>query len=154
MAFVGLLLIYLEFYLPGGVMGVGGVILLLLAVVFSVMKGENILHVVFFTFGVIISLAVLIKFTLKRIKIAKQESSVYLESDQKGFCASSYDETVIGKRGKALTDLKPSGHVLIEGKKYQVISKIGYLEKGVAVAVVGGKGAYLFVKQCKEENDL
>lgn len=56
-------------------------------------------------------------------------------------------ELIVGKEGVALTDLKPTGKIKIEGEHYdaQVIS--GYLEKGQAVVVVSSEGVTLKVKE-------
>ncbi|NLG17230.1 MAG: serine protease [Fibrobacter sp.] len=40
-----------------------------------------------------------------------------------------------GKDGTALTDLRPAGTVLIEGKRYDVVSRGEYIEKGTTIEV-------------------
>ncbi|MFT4552252.1 MAG: membrane-bound ClpP family serine protease [Chlamydiales bacterium] len=149
---VGLLLIYMEFYLPGGIMGTCGSILLVMGVVFFSQGSENPLHVMLFTVGAMVGLAFVVMFALNRIKSADPESSVYLSDDQEGYRAPTFSAEAVGKMGSVLTDMKPSGHILIEGKQFQAVSKTGYLLKGSEVIVTGGKGAYLFVKPCKKEN--
>ena len=148
---VGLLLIYMEFYLPGGIMGACGSILLVTGVIFFSQGSDSLLHITLFTVGTMLGLGIVVMVALKRIKSANPESSVYLNDDQEGYRAPAFSEENIGKTGSALTDMKPSGHILIEGKPFQAVSKTGYLEKGSEVTVTGGKGAYLFVKPCKKE---
>ncbi|WP_052236405.1 NfeD family protein [Candidatus Protochlamydia amoebophila] len=76
----------------------------------------------------------------------RQEYSIYLKKDQKGFQASEYDRNAIGKLGMVLTDLKPGGYILIEGKQHQAISLTGYISKGEEVIVVSGQEESLIVK--------
>ena len=51
--------------------------------------------------------------------------------------------------GTAESDLKPSGHVMVEGKREQAVSQGTYIKKGEKIKVVGGEGARLIVR--KEE---
>lgn len=44
---------------------------------------------------------------------------------------------IVGRAGEALTPLSPSGHVLIDGRRYEAFSRSGLLPKGAEVRVVG-----------------
>lgn len=146
LALIGLGLVYLEFYLPGGVMGSAGVITLIASIVSLASHSDSVVEVVLFTAALAAALVGLIRLALKRIRTAKSGYSVYLEGDQEGYRAPKFDEMVIGKQGKAACDLRPSGHILIEGKKHQAVSQSSYIEKDTEVTVLKGKGAYLVVK--------
>ena len=146
LVFLGLLLIFIEFYLPGMVMGIIGAIIIFASIILFAVQQHSPLEVFLFISAVFASLAFLISFTLKRIPKAKANSSIYLKSDQEGYFASSYDAKLVGKKGKALSDLKPSGYIYIEGQQYQAISQSGYIVKGTEITVIGGRGAYLIVK--------
>ncbi len=147
----GLVLILMEFFLPGGIVGTVGTLLVISSIVVYATESESLLAIAIFTVVALGMVAVLIKFALWRIKHGPQEHSVYLRTDQEGYIASVYDEDMVGSEGTAATDLKPAGHVVIEGKKVQAVSKMGYIYKGTPVLVVGGNGAHLIVKS-KERN--
>lgn len=142
----GLLLIYFEFFLPGGIVGTAGAILFIGALVLFSLDSDSILFTLLFCASGFILLFLTVRFALNRVKTGNPEDSVYLASDQEGYMASAFEADLIGKTGIVVSDLKPSGYVKIEGKKYQVLSKIGYLEKGTTVEVIGGEGAHLVVK--------
>lgn len=144
---VGLLLIFIEFYLPGAVMGITGAILLLASIFFFASQFNSPILTLLYIIGAGISVGFLIKFTLRRIVKAKPEYSIYSNKDQKDYVASSYDKTAIGKKGVVLADLKPGGYILIESKQHQAISLTGYLTKGTEVVVVSGDGESLLVKK-------
>lgn len=147
---IGFLLIFIEFFIPGAVMGVAGGVIILLSVILFAVQDHTPLEVLFFVIAVIASLGFLIAFTLRRIPKAKPGYSIYLKSDQEGYMASSFDSKMIGKKGKVLSDLKPSGHILIEGTQYQAMSQGDYITRGEDIIVIDGKGAYLLVKKFKE----
>ena len=148
---LGLLLILVEFYLPGAVMGVTGGILVLTSIVLFAMQTDSLILIALYIIAVCASIWFLVKFALWRIRTAKPNRSIYLNSDQKGYYASSFDSSMIGKKGVVATDLKPGGHILIEGKRLQAISQNGYLVKGTEVIVLSGQEESLIVKPIKKD---
>lgn len=147
---LGLLLIFLEFYLPGAVLGILGGIFILAAIYQFVAEGAGPLATVAFLLGVASSVSILIKFTLWRIRTAKPDYSIYSNADQKGYIASHYDKSAIGKTGHVSSDLKPGGYIMIEGKQHQALSQSGYVVKGTEVLVIGGQEESLIVTTRKK----
>lgn len=142
---LGLLLILIEFYLPGAVMGILGGI----AIFFSIMlfaQTHSFIAVVLFTVLSLVFVGAIIRFALWRIVKAKPEHSIYLHKDQEGYQASEYDASAIGKTGIVLSDLKPGGYIVIDGVQHQAISITGYIPKGETVIVVSGQEESLIVK--------
>ena len=146
---VGLLLIFLEFYLPGAILGVMGGVLLFASILLFAWQSVSVFMTIVYIVGVAIALLLLIRFALWRIRTARPNHSIYSDASQQGYVASRYDHSLIGKKGVVATDLKPGGHILIEGKRVQAFSQAGYLVKGVEVIVVGGQEESLIVKPYK-----
>lgn len=149
--FVGFFLVVLEFFLPGGVMGIAGGAVLLASIIFFGLQSGSFLWALLYTLVILAVLIMMIRFTLKRIKKGKVKG-IFLSTAQEGYVASEYAKELIGKQGEALSDLKPSGHILVEGKRYQAVSKVGYLHKGTHIIVTGGEGAHLTVKVTQEKS--
>lgn len=145
---IGLLLIFLEFFLPGGVMGVAGAILVIVSIVFYAINAEGFLPVVLYILAMLFCVGVLMRFALWRLKTGKMKG-IYLNTAQEGYVASKFAKELIGQDGEALSDLKPSGHILVADKRYQAVSKMGYIVKGTKIEVVGGEGSHLIVKEKK-----
>ncbi len=145
---IGLLLIFLEFFLPSGILaGIAGA-LLIASIIFFALSTHSFLWTFLYACAIILLVAFLIWFTLQRIRKGKFRG-IYLGDAQSGYVASSFDKALIGKKGEALSDLKPAGHILVENRRYQAVSKTGYLVKGAAVEIVGGEGGHLIVKELK-----
>jgi len=142
---IGLILIFLEFFLPGGIIGAAGSILLLLSIAFFSMNSDSLTAIILYIIAVVVVVIVLIKFALWRIKKSGPKKSIFLQSDQEGFIASGFEKEYIGKQAVAFTDLKPAGHIVVEKKRVQAVSKAGYIIKGTEVMVIGGDGAHLIV---------
>jgi membrane-bound ClpP family serine protease len=148
---LGLLLILLEFYMPGVVMGAIGSILVVTSIILFAYQTQTAWQVVLFVLGSIVAVVILIKFALWRIPRSKSSFNIYSGNDQEGYQASSFDNSTIGKKGVVLTDLKPGGHILLEGRKLQALSQSGYLVKGTEVIVIGGEEESLIVKHIKKD---
>lgn len=148
---IGLCLIFLEFFLPGAVIGTIGVLLLCASIVVFAMETDSVIAVILYCAAVIVALIYLIKFALWRIKKTKFSGSIYLDADQEGFVASTFDQNAIGKTGTVLTDLKPGGYILVDGKKLQALSVEGYISQGAIVKIVGGQEESLLVKLIHKE---
>jgi membrane-bound serine protease (ClpP class) len=151
LAFIGLLLILFEFYLPGAIMGILGSLLLIASVVLFALQTSSLLALSLFVIGVVITIILVIRFALWRIVHAKPDYSIYLHKDQEGYQASSFDKTLIGKTGVVLSDLKPGGYILVEGQQYQAISVSGYITKGNLVSIIGGQEESFIVQFIKKE---
>ena len=143
---VGVLLIFLEFYTPGGVLAVVGVLFLLSALTSFLGTSPTVVGIVSFVGLMVASLAFVIWFALRRIRKSSSQNTFYLGQDQEGFISTEFDKNLIGKQGITLSDLGPSGFVLIEGKRYQASCRNSYLDKGTPVTVIGGEGGCLIVK--------
>jgi len=143
---MGLLLILVEFYLPGAVMGIIGAILIFSSTVVVYLEYSSLLGLFVYFLICCIAIALTVKFAVWIIPKSKSKESIYLSSDQAGFKASHYDKSVIGKTAVVVTDLKPGGHILVDGKRLQAISQNGYIVKGSLVLILGGEEESLKVK--------
>lgn len=80
------------------------------------------------------------------VRKSGKRGSFYLSTNQEGFQVDGYDPSLTTRKAIVLADLKPSGHVLIEGEPFQAISSVGYLSKGTEVTVVKVEGTRLIVR--------
>lgn len=149
LALAGLFLIYLEFFLPGAVMAIGGSILLLSSVFVFHMEKPHMLVLVLYLMALTIAVYSIVRFALWQICNSAAEGTVLLATDQAGFQACVFDKEMIGKKAVVATDLKPSGQVEIDGKVYQALSEGDYIDKDDQVIVIGGQGSHLIVTRIR-----
>jgi membrane-bound serine protease (ClpP class) len=150
LALLGLCLIFIEFFMPGGILAVLGAISIISGVLLLGLMGPG----WGFAFGYLTVCVPLIVvtcyFAIHRIKRSGKKDSFYLSRDQEGYVSASLDPQLIGKKGIATSDLKPSGHITVDGVPYQAVSERGYITQGSEVDVIATKSAYLIVKPSKE----
>lgn len=144
---IGLILVYLEFFMPGAVLGTIGGIFILSSYFSLINSGSGPIELILFFVGSLVLLTLVIKFALYRIEKNKGGSGIYLSGDQEGYVASTFDKHAIGKEGIVLTDLKPGGFIVVDGKSQPALSLSGYIEKGQTVQIVSGDGESLIVKR-------
>ena len=148
---LGLFLIYLEFFLPGAVLGVCGGIFVLASVIVFAEHSQSLAAVLGFVVFALAAVGVVVKLAIWRIRTAKPGRSIYSDDSQVGYVASEYDHRAVGKIGIAATDLKPGGYVVVDGKRQQAISQAGYITKGTEIVVVSGQEESLIVKINKQK---
>lgn len=141
----GLILVFLEFFLPGAVLATLGVISLLASTAL-VFIGYPIQWGFLYFLGVLLLVFATCKCGIWKLKRSKTRGDFYSGQDQEGYSASSFNADLIGKEGIVSTELKPAGHIAVEGQVYQALSETGFISKGAVVKIVGGQGSHLIVR--------
>ncbi len=147
---LGLLCLYFEFFLPGGVLALLGGVILIASCIFFFFQSDSSLATFLYFVGLILASTLVCLFAIRSIRRSGKENSFFLQKDQAGFTAGSLEEDLVGKEGVVSTELKPAGHVRIDGKVYQAVSQGEFLLKGSFVEVCSVKGSHLVVKVIKK----
>ena len=72
------------------------------------------------------------------------------QKNSEGYTGGKNWSMLVGKRGTALTTLRPAGTILVDGKRLDVSSQGDYIEKSAPVIIVRVEGSKIFVEQTKE----
>jgi membrane-bound ClpP family serine protease len=145
LAFSGLFFIFLEFFLPGSIMAIGGTLMLIVSLVLFYYHVSQMGLFLAYLLGLGIATFITIRMALRQVKKGK----VLHTSDQEGFQACGYPKEMVGRSASVISDLKPSGYVEIDGRTFAALSRLGYVDKGMTVRIIGGQGAHLIVDQEK-----
>ena len=142
-----LVLTFLELLLPGGILGVLAAICLLIATWFG-FDNHGFFGGVAMFFGTLVALAVLSFIEFKLMAKTSYGKKFFLNASIDGHSNQAQaDNSIIGKKGTALTRLNPSGKVLIDGKNYEAHSQDGFIENGHEISVVAQDNFKLTVKK-------
>lgn len=147
--FVGaILLIILEMFLPGGIVGIVGISTLLIGLITVNSVTEKI------SFIVITSIISAVLLYLINVYLFKKKllflNRIVLEdmlTTDKGYVAKETDETLLGKTLLSITDLRPSGIAEINNEKYDVVTEGDFIEKGCSVEVTKVEGMRIVVRK-------
>lgn len=150
--FIGLLLIVIDGKLVNdGTLAVLGLAGMILSVAFA---APDVFSGLYAIIGVIIGGGVAFSF-LKIFKRREMWSKLALKDQltkEKGYSTMNQAyETLVGKEGITLTDLRPVGTIRIEGKEYSAISNGEWINKDIKVKVVEVDGTRILIKKVIDE---
>jgi membrane-bound serine protease (ClpP class) len=150
---IGVILLMAEiFVIPGfGIAGIAGISLMLFSLISSLLDNDGFnftiegtgsttvleaLATVLIPFGITISLALfmgdklLTKGPLRKLVLNDTQSVT------EGYVIGEQQHKLVGVEGTAVTDLRPTGKIEVEGQHYSAKALYGWVEKGKAVRVL------------------
>lgn len=154
---LGLILISVEFFIPGGIVGVAGVLLLLGAV--GVSYGEyGIIAAGWVLLGCMAAGGIWAYIMFGLLAKTRYGRKLFLQSTSSGrirygsheddtTAADAQTQALIGKEGVALTAMSPTGRIELNGSPYEATSQSGFLERGTKVRVVSHSSFGLIVRK-------
>ena len=145
----GMLLIAVDFYLPGFVLGSIGVVLMLVAVAicFDITNSLN-KAIILFCFEVVLGIGAGYA-SIKYFPKTAAGKKMILAETQTGVRAelSKPHAEWIGREGVAQTILRPAGVAMFDGKRLDVEAESGMIESGSPIKIVAVHENRLVVKK-------
>lgn len=150
---VGLGLIVLEAFMPGfGLPGIAGVILHVVAVVFTWINhgpvaalGMTIILLSIIAIAISVSLRSAANGKLSKSRIVLNEK----ESNEAGYRSSEDMQVFLGKEGVTTTVLRPTGMAEFDGVKLNVVSDGEFIQPGNKVQIARVEGSRIVVRAIK-----
>jgi membrane-bound serine protease (ClpP class) len=150
---VGLVLIFLEIFLPGGIIGIFGVVSMLTGLILAAGSLSGIL--------IAISIAIIVTIIgsyffirsfgyngpFKRLVLFDSTSS------EQGYLSHKERVDLIGKTGKTLTPLRPSGTVRIDDELIDVVTEGSYIRNDAVVKIIKVNGGRVVVRLFEENKN-
>ena len=143
----GVVVIIAEIIIPSG----GILAIVALAVfgysLFIVFNGISVTIGFFFVAADLILIPVLVIVGLKLLARSPVTLRKTLSRKEGVSSQSSELENYIGTRGNAVTDLRPAGIAVIDGKRVDVVTRGEYLEKNATILVTAVTGNQIIVRK-------
>lgn len=149
---LGLAFLIIELFVTGfGFFGITGILSVVAGVIVRICQGLNLvqsLTLILVVIGVMVLLTMIMVYSAQYGLLG--HSGLF---EKKSTIAQDYNEPdrkikkLVGKSGKAITDLRLAGKAKIRGKVYDVISMKSYIEKGQHVKVVEIKDNEIVVRK-------
>lgn len=144
---IGLLLIAVDFYLPGFVLGSIGIVLMLVAVWLCFTNYGLSWAAALFIVEAVLGAGtgyVIIK-TVPQTAAGKRMILSHEQTGQRSADEPSSD--LVGKHGVAQSLLRPSGMAMLDGKRLDVVAESGMIEGGSQIKVVAVEGTRIVVRK-------
>ncbi|WP_052342834.1 NfeD family protein [Bacillus sp. EB01] len=144
----GIVLIFLEFFLPGAIAGTLGIAALVgslfLAGENTFQMGVSLVISIFFS---IVFFILLVKVFHK--KMALFNSMVLFDTARKedGYVSNINRTDLLGSEGTALTVLRPSGTAVFNNERVDVVTEGSFIAKGATVKVIEVEGPRVVVRE-------
>ena len=147
---LGMALLILELFLPGGIAGAIG----FAAVIGSLfLVSDNNTHMaVSILIALVVSLSVsilMVKVFGKQMKFLKRMILTDSTSSESGYVSNVNRLDLIGRIGVAYTDLRPSGIAVIDDERVDVVSEGSFIAKDSKVKVIKTEGSRIVVREIK-----
>jgi membrane-bound serine protease (ClpP class) len=146
--FFGYILILVEGFIPGGIFGIAGAFCIAVGAYFAHLEFGGFIAPTFtFLIGAIGGL-IIVFLEFKWLSKSKLGKKLFLTSSTDGISNKKLPgKEIIGCQGKTLTEHKPEGIVLLNGKNYDAYCEDGLLPKGKPIIVTGKDDFRLRVKE-------
>jgi membrane-bound serine protease (ClpP class) len=146
LAIIGIVLICIEFFVPGLVIGIIGTLLLVTAVVLTYFKyGVTTGNLAMLGAVVICGLALAMwVLVIPKTKLARR---LVMEKNLGDSKTASSLTHLMGKTGKALTPLRPSGTATFGEERVDVAAESGLIDAESSIKVVRVEGNHVVVRK-------
>lgn len=144
---VGIVLIGVEFYIPG--FGFPGIFGIIFAAAGVFLTGRTATERVLVGVITIVVIAVMLIISIIVFNSKKVRSPIKLDTDLEGkdlFIEGKDMEYLVGKKGVATTDLRPAGKGEFDGVVLNVVSA-NYIKKGTSLEIIEIKNNKIVVKE-------
>jgi membrane-bound ClpP family serine protease len=144
----GILLIFLEFFLPGAIAGTFGVAALIFSLFLagedSMQIGVSILIAIFFS---VLVFFIMVKMFDKKLVLFNKMVLFDSTRTEDGFVSNINRKDLLGLEGTTLTMLRPAGMVIINNERIDAVSEGGFIEQNAIVKVIKVEGARIVVRE-------
>ncbi|MGE7272211.1 NfeD family protein [Brevibacillus panacihumi] len=144
---LGILLMILEIFLPGGIVGAIGFISIVSGLVMAAYDTEQGLA----SLGIAVLITAIVAFLLIKKYGLKGLLNRFIlgdeQSNERGYVAPKDQRDLVGKKGIALTPFRPAGVAKIEGTRVDAVSAGGFIQAGMPVVVVLVEGTRVVVQE-------
>ncbi|MDF9760520.1 membrane-bound serine protease (ClpP class) [Peribacillus simplex] len=153
MFIIGVILVLVEFFIPGGIIGLLG----FTAIVGSLFlaSGDPVNMTISLLIAVTVSILVfilLVKVFGKQMKFFRKMILTDATKTEQGYVSNPNRVDLLGVEGKALTDLRPSGTALIKDERVDVVTEGSFISKGSTIMIVKVEGSRVVVREIPDSN--
>lgn len=145
---IGFILILVEFFVPGGIVGFIGLALIIIGLLLA---GESVTHM---AFSIIIAMLVALlgmvifmKFFGKKIHVFNKLVLKDATTTDEGYVSNENRYDLLEQQAQTLTAMRPAGVIEVNGERIDAVSEGSFIEKGKTVQVIKVEGSRIVVRE-------
>lgn len=148
---IGIFLMIMEIFLPGGIVGALGFVSIVTGLVMASYDTQQGLA----SLGIAVIVTVIVAVLLvKRFGVKGLFNKFILgetQRNEEGYVAPKDQRDLLQKEGIALTPLRPAGMVKVDGKRVDAVSVGGFIAAGTPVVVIQVEGTRVVVQEQEQK---
>jgi membrane-bound serine protease (ClpP class) len=151
---IGVILILLELFVPGGIMGLIGIVAIIISLFLST---DNIVNM---SISIVIAFIVTIIASILLFKFVGLERGIFRHiilkdatNTEQGYVSNETKLELIGLEGTTITPLRPAGTVLMGKERMDVVSEGGYIGENKKVKIVTTAGSRVVVREIMTDHE-
>lgn len=134
---VGVLLLIVEALIPGfGLPGIAGTALVVIGLVMSAENATWSVVQILLSLCIAVGLGAMLTKMGYRSRILRNVVLQTSLTEEQGYSARKQNDLQVGQRGLTYTNLRPTGEILIQGKRYEAMTQGEFIQKGKSIVVV------------------
>ena len=153
---IGIILLLVEMFVPGfGVPGILGIIAIFASIVLASSSIEQaLMSIVIAILLTIIAGVLIFKYAPRNNKFFDRITLSTSLSTKGGYISTADYSEYVGKTGVAISPLRPSGSIEIDGRKLDAVSEGDFIERDEQIKVIKVEGSRIIVKNRLKEGSL
>ncbi|WP_372508719.1 NfeD family protein [Pseudalkalibacillus decolorationis] len=147
---VGVMMVIAEIFVPGGILGIGGIISMITGIILAGGSISNILlSILIALVATIIVSVIFLKYYGYRGPLRKV---ILFDSTSKdlGYISNETRSELVGSIGRTHTPLRPSGTAIFEDERYDVVTEGGYIAANKPIKIIKTEGSRIVVREIIE----
>lgn len=152
---LGVLLIVVEFFVPGAIIGMIGAVMIVLSLLLA---GANLMYMAISIFialmVALIGMVILVKIFGKKMHLLNKLVLADATTTEEGYVSNVNRTELIGRVGKTLTPLRPAGILGLNHERIDVVSEGGYIDAGKMVEIIKVEGSRIVVREKAEGEEI
>lgn len=147
---IGLILLIAEFFVPGGIVGIIGGVLIIGSLLFA---GESFVYtaysILIAMFIAVIGMVIIMKFFGKKLHMFNKLVLRDATTTEEGYVSNTNRVELVGKKGETITPLRPAGTIALGTERIDVVSEGSFIEAGKVVEIIKVEGSRIVVREYK-----
>ncbi|MCG7345092.1 nodulation protein NfeD [Sporosarcina sp. ACRSL] len=151
---IGVVLVILEFFLAGGIAGVLGAVAIVVSIILAGGNPMYMAYSVLIAIAVAVSgMVIIMKFFGRKLHLLNKVVLMDSTDTESGYVSNVNRVELLGKKAIAITPLRPSGTIDMEGERIDVVSQGSYIDRGKHVIIVKVEGSRIVVREVEEKGE-
>lgn len=145
---IGLILLILEIFVPGGIIGLIGGSLMIASLLFA---GESVTHmaysIIIAMFIALVGMVIIMKFFGKKLHVFNKLVLKDATTTEEGYVSNENRLDLIGKTGVTQTAMRPAGVILVDNERIDAVSEGSFINKDKQIVIIKVEGSRIVVRE-------